>query len=329
MNVSRWRWSFWLFAGVTLVGLAGWQIAQITVGEQGLLNPPKPKLPPTKLRSAGRVAGALPQVSSDPVAAYVDRAKRGMTEQEIRWMIEDYQHLGVNRPGALNGLTPNPNPRPRQQYWYLLALTEGLNLNAGQKAEARTKMGSLLRADQEAFEKGIAGVGSLADKNDRITDDLAVAPTSPAEVWLAKDAYQPWNLSTLTAAQEKLTLKAWRDSPAPSASLPTIQDPATDNLIEFPSPGTAATRSFQYLSGSRFFPLTPDQAKLSGHLGDALAQARLSHPAQLRMALLLEPALAPGLLHQLDSPLAPGVTSELPLTPEQPPVATDPEPPSE
>ena len=49
------------------------------------------------------------------------------------------------------------------------------------------------------------------------------------------------------------------------------------------------------------FPLTPYQ-KLADHRDDLLAQAKLLHPAQLRMALLMNYGVFESLKHQLDNP---------------------------
>lgn len=305
MNVSRWRKNFWLFAGVTLLGFAGWQVAQISVGRHGLLNLPTPKLPPTKVRSDSRVSLPPKLALSDPVRAYVEKAKAGMTDREIGWILEDFQQFDLDQTG--HSTAPDHMLRNRQQDWYLLALTEGLGLSGEQKTQARTKMRELLNASPPT-----------------LTDD---APTEPPSLWLAEDPYQPWNLSSLGPEQEKITLKAWSSDLhlSNSSPLPIIQDPQTGNLTEFPDPHSPDQNHFQYLAGTQIFPLTPDQLAISEHLGDPLAQARLCHPSQLRIALLLQPTLAGGLLRQLNSHLAPGVVPELPLAPEEPPVVTEPE----
>jgi hypothetical protein len=77
-----------------------------------------------------------------------------------------------------------------------------------------------------------------------------------------------------------------------------MKDPASGNLIEYPPPSIMdlACHLLGTIRGgimdiSTAFPLTPDQT-LADHRNDLAAQARMLHPAQLRMALLLNPSLA-------------------------------------
>jgi hypothetical protein len=251
--------------------------------------------------------------SVDPVAAYVARSKRGMTDQEIRWMIGDFQAAGLDRPSH----DANGERRAREREWYLQAMTEALHLTAGQKAQAKAKMAALLAEDVKAFEKGMAGVGA-----NPAPDTVAIGSYASTAVWLFKDAYAPWNLCDLTPEQDKLTMHHWRETmrqhrsgAAPSSQawtgLPkTRLDPASGNLVEMGAddPFTFGGPEGHALSGRIIvldsFPLTPDQ--LAGRAGvSGLDQARGLQAPQLRVAMLIEPDAAKRLLAQLDLPVVP------------------------
>ncbi len=313
----RRRISKTLIAACVLSGLGVWQIVEVSNGGEPLFQlASKAKTAPTKLRSDGRapLGRALP--STDPIAAYLERAKRGMTDQEIRWMIEDFQAAGLDKEEhSLKGIL-----RAKQQLWYLEALTEALQLSPDQKAQAKTKMDELLAADVETFEKGIAGVGANTDLA-RIPDTLPIAPPAAANVWLMKDAYAPWNLCDLSKEQDQLTMHRWRDAERQSAvkneadgdapepawmQLATTKlDPLSGNIIEL---GETNPHQFAFEGHALFgrilvvdaFPLTPNQKDPVSPTG--LDQARSLNSAQLRMAMLMEPSATSSLLKQLDNP---------------------------
>lgn len=356
----RRRTSKTLIAACLLSGLGVWQILHVSNGGEPLFQlPAKSKAAPTKLRSDGRVPLGKVLQSSDPIAAYLERAKRGMTDQEIRWMIEDFQTAGLDEEDhSLKGIL-----RARQQVWYLEALSEGLQLSRDQKARAKAAMDELLAGDLEAFEKGIAGVGNTEELSSvSIPEPTPIAPFANSRTWLTKLAYAPWKLCDLSEGQERITVKKWVTSPtgsllpsndpfAPQDSTvpwfnsfrPIIQDPATGNMNEFPEPESspeASSSSATYAGIIRtgdLFPLTPEQS-LWAHRESISTQARLLHPAQLRMALLLDPDLGGALLAELDPPasisqsfgssgkVVEKPTKELPTIITQPETPVDPVP---
>jgi hypothetical protein len=145
--------------------------------------------------------------------------------------------------------------------------------------------------------------------------------------WLRAKSIAPWNLCELTEAQSNLTMEQdWRER---AKSAPQVQgqfnwepqwlahsaiamkDPASGRFIEYPPPSVMdlacmmqGTVKGGIIDISTAFPLTPDQ-KLADHRNDLVAQAKMLQPAQLRMALLLNPSLAGSILQRMDGP-APG-----------------------
>lgn len=236
-------------------------------------------LPSRLLRSMGKSGDR----SADPVAAYLDRAKRGMSDQEIRWIVDDFRGAGLDQPPAVLTAESIETFRKKQIQWYLQTLQEGLRLTSSQQEMARATAADL------PFTPG--GIGFL-----------------PLDVsaWLPLNDYAPWNLCSLTPEQESLTLKAWVTT-EPGSTIGwtsegefTIQDPLTGNLTEWSETQEGMReRMAEYLRMGNVFPLTPDQPLLQ-HPTQWLAQARLCHPAQLRMALLREPATASTLQRLLD-----------------------------
>jgi len=329
----RRRISKTLIAAFLLTGFGVWQIVHVSNGGEPLFRlAPKAMTGPTKLRSDSRrpIGKVLP--STDPIAAYLERAKRGMTDQEIRWMIEDFQAAGLDEVDrSLKGTL-----RAKQQLWYLEALTEALQLSPEQKNQARARMDELLRKDMEAFEQGIGGVTEVREPTEAIPDESPIAPYADATTWLLKDAYAPWNLCDLSEEQSQLTLQRWKEAEkekglkkevgevsgeATPFSLSALvspewvrshgiamQDPISGNIIEYPPPSgfdlgctMPGTARGGMMMISDIIPLTPDQ-KLADHRYNVAAQARLLQPAQLRIALLLTPILSDTITQQLDHP---------------------------
>ena len=340
----RRRISKTLIAALVLSGLGVWQIVHVSNGGEPIFQiAMKAKAGPTKLHSDGRVPLGRVLQSTDPIAAYLDRAERGMTDQEIRWMIEDFQVAGLDQEDhSLKG-----SLRAKQQLWYLEALTEALQLSPQQREQAKERMDALLAEDLAAFERGIAGVGANPQMA-RVSDILPVAPMAGAEVWLMKDAYAPWNLCDLTKEQDQLTMHLWRDTERKSAlknestdsdsaqvrpwvqSVATKLDPVSGNIIEFDQIQLEGDALYGRIIVVDAFPHTPNQKEPMSIKG--VDQARSLQSPQLRMSMLLDQDTAAELLSQLDNPTTlqpytqdPGIITEPPT--ELPPNTVEPETP--
>jgi hypothetical protein len=325
----RRRTSKTLIAALVLSGLGIWQIIHVSNGGEPIFQfALKPKAAPTKQRSEGRESIGRVLPSTDPIAAYLERAKRGMTDREIRWMIEDFQTAGLDeKERCLTGAF-----RAKQQAWYLEALTEALQLSPEQRDQAKTRMDELHAADVEMIDKEVEKYPASKDNPD-LWMAIENRSSGGSASWLSGNGYAPWNLCELTKEQSALTMRKWVTSPN-GEPLPTddpfggsqetmrwletktviIQDPFTGKLTEFPDPYKdtitaviSSDRFYGILPISNLFPLIPDQ-KLADHRGNFLSQARLLQPAQLRIALLLNDKLALeilGLPDQSSKPVVP------------------------
>lgn len=353
----RRRISKTLIAACLLTGVGVWQIVHVSNGGEPIFRvAAKAKAAPTKLRSDGRrpIGKVLP--STDPIANYLERAKRGMTDQEIRWMIADFQAAGLDGHDR-DPFSKDVTLRAKQQLWYLEAVVEALQLSPEQKSQARANLDEMLRKDIEAFEQGIGGVTRVIKPTEAIPNESPIAPYADATTWLLKEACAPWNLCELTRDQNQLTLRHWKTDqkgglltgtsgdPFGDSKLvikswvmiedTVIQDPHSGNLTEIPLleeavdfNGLQATQLYDgVIPISDAFPLTPDQT-LADHRRDPLAQARLLQPAQLRMGLILDASLASDLLERLDHPTLqtlpikdPGIVIEKPEEPVSSPTS--------
>lgn len=262
----------------------------------------------------------------DPTATYIARAKRGMTDQEIRWTLEDFQQV-ENRP--LSGVIEQSRAfREKQNQWYLTALSEALSLTLEQKRITSKSLTKLLDQAEEQFKRQVNEASVSGER----PSGLVIEPYEQASFWLGGPEFAPWNLCRLTEEQSALTMqKPWQEQKkaamelvSPSNQEPrwlglmsiAMKDPLTGELTPYPPsviwfgkctmPGTILGGIIDI---TQAFPLTPDQ-KLAEHRDDLAAQARLLQPAQLRMALLMNPILAIFIQQQLDQPPVPVIRTQ-------------------
>ena len=318
------RWfSKTLIAAYVVLGLVLWQtIHVIGGGEMPFLQSRKPQMGSTKLHMDRDAMSRKNRLAKEPVAAFFERAKRGMTEQEIRGMIADYEALG-QMPNGLN-LEECREYMEKRNDWHTAALTEALSLTSEQKQQVHASLteslNQALKASQEAVvpEEAKENVDFISlGRQQRLAPELYYGDSNMA----------PWTLCDLTEDQLKLTykpfLKMRNEKSNFTISLPllseTMHSPyfdrslamhaaGPDEYIGYPTPSTKelgcslfGTVSGGIIDVTNTFPLTPDQ-KLENYRNDLLTQTKLLHPAQLRLALLLHPGVGETIKSQLDKP---------------------------
>jgi hypothetical protein len=317
MNRSERRIPKALMAAFAVSGLVIWQIG---VGSRGggLLGGVNEQGKDDAIAAPGLGAKfhGRDRPEIDPVTAYVEKAKRGMTEREIRRIISDFEAIGfMPSSGNLDALREF---REKQNDWYLTALGEALSLTSAQKREVWASLKESLDRTMEVY----AGLGTA-----EAIPGIYCEMYFEASLWMRTDEFAPWNLCELTEAQSQLTLETeWRNhvervrnNPAPFSSYLTwfarlsvsMEGPVLGSLIGYEPGSTMNTPSAMpgigpggIIDASTPFPLTPDQ-KLEYHPNDVVAQVKILHPAQLRLGLLLNPSLAGSILQRMDNP-APG-----------------------
>lgn len=313
-----------VIAASVVSSLGIWQAIHIANGGEPLVRlAAKGEAGTIELSAGKRIPGGRTRASADPIGTYIESSKRGMTDQEIRWMLEDFKQVG-NMPTS-GSIEEYRSYRERQNDWYLTALTEALSLTPEQKRYIRESLKESLDQAEEQFKALVNEAAARGGPN-----WIEIEVYLEAAHWLSQSQFAPWNLCDLTESQSKLTMeRRWleqkeaakkRESPFNYASSwpgfmsVAMQDPVSGEFTPYPPP--SLWDSVANLGGpiqrgiidiSEFFPLTPDQ-KLAEHRNDILAQAQMLQPAQLRMALLLNPSLSGIIQYLFNNP---------PTTPER------------
>ena len=237
---------------VTLVAI--WQ-AQATVAREVTARTQLPP-PPTKTRHAVR-----PTPAAAPALDYTTRKNRGLTNQEIGWIVEDFQNAGLDL-----GIRAAPEEeylaqRQAQDRWYRDALVEAWSLTPEQSAHATAKLAELYDKAKASF-----------------IDDLAAGP-KPIEVdgkWYRITSAEP--IHRLIDVNRRL-----QDHNSPF--LPR-------NLFEFPGKSEESSDPFTVeLLLPRSTP-SPEQEKVEVAPPPAdgiLQRIRKLHPAELKLQLLITP----------------------------------------
>lgn len=326
------RRAFWSFAGLFLLGLAGWEAVQVNSGGRkafaGAILPP-----PLRSRSGERPQAVREIQAGDPIANYLARAKRGMTEQEVRWMLEDFEAAGLDRvEDELVDLSAAKAHRQKLEEWYLSALSEGLSLTPEQKEEVKVRLDARFANDLQNVEE--LKNSSVGWKKQHPDQSLCGADLSEAYQRFCRfrarlffdSSFAPWNVVQLSEQQTAVTVRYWliEDWKRQSAEDPfwdpdkvepeywlydkahdpfaepiqqtIIQDPIAGNLLENSGPMTCR----QHILQSAVFAFTPEQVPSWNEAASLLAQAKCCHPAQLRMALLEDPNLFQSMRTELD-----------------------------
>lgn len=316
----------WIVCATLVMGVAWWQ-AQLAV-ERDARARHQTLPPPLKTRY-----GIRPEVmpwAGDPVADYIARCEKGLTDQKIGWIIEDFQNAGLD-VGMAGRMTQKEifAFRNAQHRWYNDALVDGLRLNSEQSAEVTEKLGELFDSAKADYIEATGGP-QFAEINGiwKDTNGGLIADFTSASVWLknksdpldapaTNHSYQPWNLCSLTPDQEEITWKRWlkiawnetardqeKSSPPPDAEtikkrgipeflLPDPSNSRKDYLIK--TDFIVANFIFPFLSLQKFPYTGDDPFDKSGW--PLLAKVRLLHPAQLKILLLIWPESA-GIIQQ-------------------------------
>ncbi len=236
-----------LIAAYIILGLGIWQMIQISSGGGSLFQFAKEMTSvPVELRPDRLMPPARDLPSTDPVGAYVSNSKRGMTDKEIRWMIEDFQQVRM-MPTSGN-IEEYRSFRERQNKWYLTAVTEALSLTPEQRQSVQKSLRGLLDQAEEGFKREV----DEASARGEVPNGNIVNPYLEATFWLRNAEFAPWNLCELTEAQADLTMeRSWLEQKESAMKMPdpfnqepmwlnymaiAMKDPVSGNLITYPPP---------------------------------------------------------------------------------------------
>lgn len=305
-----------LMAALIGLSLLIWEGAWLSGNEKitsGYLG--KPKMGSTKFHVDRDNPNRKNRHSKEPVAAFFERAKRGMTEQEIRGMIADFEAIG---PMPTSGdIMESRAYAEKLDDWYYSALVDALSLRDDQKIALRVSLAEKLNRRMENLKPSDSS--SSAEQ----LNGMTIITNLDATLYLRNIVQAPWELCKLTENQCGITnKKSWQKlndaaKNSPYAGLNWEQpwlnynsllmhDVVTGEIVSYPPDSNYDLRCTMYgtvkggvLDISETFPLTPEQ-NLADHRNDLLAQAKLLHPAQLRMALLMNFGVVVMLKQQLE-----------------------------
>ena len=264
-----------------------------------------------KLTSDSDVKARTSRGNTDVIHTYRERAKRGMSDLEILGMIDDYASLG-HFPTSGN-MEESRVYATRLDQWFAEAVTDALLLTSEQRLQLRDSLAAHRDQRMQSFQKT-----TESGHNAGIFTEMHFEGT---HVYRSA-ALAPWNLCTLTEEQTKLTTKRmWEHSQEKAMKVPgfesnqipwlmygslLMQDPSNGLPMEYPPPSILddickmhGTIKGGMIDITTAFPLTPDQT-IEKHRMNLLAQVRMLHPSQLRMALLINPAISIAIRQQLE-----------------------------
>lgn len=151
---------------------------------------------------------------------YLMKAKRGMTNDEVRWLVEDFVVLGLDLEYPEDKTAEGYlSLRKAREDWYLGALVSGLRLTKEQEREARERMGVLREKDYAVFVEYLDGLKSFEHegKEMKVFDGGKGRRLMDADIWMNNEGYRPWELCELEEEQLSMTWGApklqTRDTP--------------------------------------------------------------------------------------------------------------------
>lgn len=242
----------------------------------------------------------------DVVEDYLARCKKGMTAQEVRWIVEDFQRAGLDWEGELvtelkqifelmrreRRQSPMPQERERiellakqlgqrQRKWFGDTLAGALKLDIDQQREMRQNLASALEKDWvELLRAREEGEAQEAEGQLNYFGN-SLYYLGLIENWVEKPEYAPWKLTSLTEAQLSLTSFESQDEAVVWLKKPSRPVPLSSSELE------ERQRRGKAVEGTPFFSLNTLDAAMS------------LHPAHLRMHLLRNSTARP-LLEELE-----------------------------
>jgi hypothetical protein len=251
----------WMTGATLITGLALWQ-SQVALTQDRRAAEAAPP-PPVRTRHAERTTPERP--AGDPVANYLARQEKGLSDREIRWIVDDFKSAGLDL--GLRAATREEYlaQRQAQDRWYRDALVDGWCLDAAQTAQVTLK---------------------LADLTDLAKADFIEALNAGPRAFQSNGQ---WFRFTSSELIERLVGFLRRITAEGSASLPwnlckLPVDESADREVPGDSP-LALSRKLLPRPEARGGVV--EEARIT-----ALSQIHGLHPAQLKLLLLISPTTA-------------------------------------
>ena len=296
-------------------------VRQIQVAVASDVQAHKPLPPPTKTRHAIRPA-VLPW-SGDPVADYVARCGKGMTDKEIGWILEDFRSAVLDQFPFTDSATDEllVTYLAAQHRWYHAALVDGLRLSHEQSFQTAKTLAELFKDAETDFyrrpKSGNADTATVPGFENAVPDPWRFSIYGGLTA--AEMSMWPWNLCQLSASQERLTWKSWFELLSSPSNRGNEEQTANlrrrfvekngQSLFWSQDPVSGSTQAqeapYWIIEANSILPLLANQKILASPPASdpfaepaadggasLLANIRLLHPAQFKLVLLFRPELA-------------------------------------
>ena len=232
-----------------------------------------------------------------------------MAREEIAWIIDDFKAAQLDP--ARNATTRDQclTHRRSQHRWYLEALGDALSLSPVQAAEARRRLAQNFEQAASMFIASLGRSHAIRSAEETCIDTFenqTIRDLVSAGHWLFDPSIPalPWDLCDLTPKQETITWKHWHDQP----SDPDDPDNSTNPNFLLPKPDCVGILSVRHLAPASLMPANqilpfltnqnfieasnPLETLTDISAIELIAQIRALHPSQLKILLLLKPAMA-------------------------------------
>ncbi|MCX8497639.1 MAG: hypothetical protein ORN51_15775 [Akkermansiaceae bacterium] len=237
-------------------------------------------------------------VSADE--AYTIRCGMGITRAEIGWIIDDFKAVGIDSSEQAVTRDACLTLRRSQQKWYHDALVEALSLDRVQSRQAMQRLNQNLVQAASIFIESLDRSQHPRSAEESCIDTLetqTIREFISADHWLfdPRISAQSWNLCTLTPEQEKITWKQWQENRSNRCFL--LPEPNCINILSVrrlsPTSLMPANMIFPFLTNQTFKESSnPLEILTDDSAAELISQISVLHPAQLKILLLLKPAMA-------------------------------------
>ena len=251
---------------------------------------------PTRIRHLS--THLRPSASADE--SYTMRCGMGITRAEISWIIDDFKAAKIDSTGQAATRDACFDLRRSQHKWYHDALVEALSLDRVQSRQAMQRLNQNLVQAASIFIEALNSAQHPRSAGKTCIDTLesqTIHEFISADQWLFDSTIpaQPWNLCTLTLKQEEVTWKQWQENKSNSSFL--LPEPNSIDILSvrrlLPASLMSANIILPFLTNQKFKESgNPLETLTDDSAAELISQISALHPAQLKILLLLKPAMA-------------------------------------
>ena len=146
--------------------------------------------------------------AKNPREEFEAARKRGLTEEEVRWVVEDFVAMNLYPMNSGRAIDKEKTHEvwKRRQQWYLDTLVSGFGLSDQQKKQAAAKLGEMIESEFYHYQEYLANKKSFdmaASREGKVSRWL-ILELLGADSWFRDQEYAPWNLCDLDDAQRQM-----------------------------------------------------------------------------------------------------------------------------